>query len=172
MPAPVSVAHTHVHSMRLATGEEALVARVLTLDGVAGFGFTLNLEAVVAREMAGWDAAARARAVPLHALLGGKTRAQVRIVAPGGNTLDPFGGQPLEEVRSRAEGLQSVVLIAPHAHRWELSYCAALAASLPGDVRIAASETTASFIAVPDVPGIGIDWSAEPGFESLRWISP
>ena len=38
MPAPISTAHTHVHSMRLRNGTEALVARVLTADGVAGFG--------------------------------------------------------------------------------------------------------------------------------------
>ena len=46
--------------MRLASGEEALVARVLTQDGKAGFGFSLALDATEARHMAEWDAGARA----------------------------------------------------------------------------------------------------------------
>ncbi len=46
--------------MRLASGEEALVARVLTKDGKAGFGFSLALDATEARHMAEWDAGARA----------------------------------------------------------------------------------------------------------------
>ena len=45
MPAPVSIASTHVHSMRLASGAEALVARVVTTAGVAGYGFSLGDEA-------------------------------------------------------------------------------------------------------------------------------
>ena len=60
MVAPVSIAHTHVHSLRIASGAEALVARVLAADGTAGYGFTLNLDAGVARDMAAWDALARA----------------------------------------------------------------------------------------------------------------
>ena len=46
--------------MRLASGEEALVARVLTKDGRAGFGFSLSLDATEARHMAEWDAGTRA----------------------------------------------------------------------------------------------------------------
>lgn len=46
--------------MRLASGEEALVARVLTKDGNAGFGFSLALDATEARHMAEWNAGARA----------------------------------------------------------------------------------------------------------------
>lgn len=42
--------------MRLQTGQEALVARVLTLDGKAGFGFSFRLDAAEARKMAEWDA--------------------------------------------------------------------------------------------------------------------
>ena len=42
--------------MRLASGEEALVARVLTKNGKAGFGFSLRLDATEARLMAMCDA--------------------------------------------------------------------------------------------------------------------
>ena len=78
MTAPVSIAHTHVHSLRVASGDEALVARVLAADGTAGFGFTLNLDAGVARDMAAWDALGRSKGVPLHALLGGSYRRNVK----------------------------------------------------------------------------------------------
>jgi hypothetical protein len=44
--------------MRLQTGQEALVARVLTLDGKTGFGFSLRLDAAEARHMAELDAGA------------------------------------------------------------------------------------------------------------------
>ena len=80
MSAPVSIAHTHVHSLRVASGAEALLARVLAKDGTAGFGFTLNLDAGVARDMAAWDALARAKGVPLWGLLGGSHR-KVAMVA-------------------------------------------------------------------------------------------
>ena len=51
--------YVHVHSMRLQTGQEALVARVLTLQGKVGFGFSFHLDAAEARHMAEWDAGVR-----------------------------------------------------------------------------------------------------------------
>jgi hypothetical protein len=57
--------YVHVHSMRLQTGQEALVARVLTLEGKTGFGFSFRLDAAEARQMAEWDAGARMER-PLH----------------------------------------------------------------------------------------------------------
>ena len=45
--------------MRLETGQEALVARVLTRDGHTGYGFSFHLDAAEARNMAEWDAGAR-----------------------------------------------------------------------------------------------------------------
>lgn len=45
--------------MRLATGQEALVARVLTEEGKVGFGFSFRLDAAEARHMAEWHAGAR-----------------------------------------------------------------------------------------------------------------
>jgi hypothetical protein len=45
--------------MRLASGEEVLVARVLTAEGKSGFGFSFRLDATEARHMAEWDAGAR-----------------------------------------------------------------------------------------------------------------
>lgn len=44
--------------MRLQTGQEALVARVLTLEEKTGFGFSFRLDAAEARQMAEWDAGA------------------------------------------------------------------------------------------------------------------
>jgi hypothetical protein len=52
--------HVHVHSLRLATGEEALIARVVAPDGREGFGFSLRLDATEARHMAEWAAGVRA----------------------------------------------------------------------------------------------------------------
>jgi hypothetical protein len=51
--------HVHVHSLRLATGEEALIARVVAPDGRIGFGFSLRLDATEARHMAEWAAGVR-----------------------------------------------------------------------------------------------------------------
>jgi hypothetical protein len=45
--------------MRLQTGQEALVARVLTKEGKAGYGFSFRLDAAEARHMAEWHAGAR-----------------------------------------------------------------------------------------------------------------
>jgi hypothetical protein len=53
-----------VQSLRLATGEEALVARVLTSDGKTGFGFSMRLDATEARHMAEWTAGVRAERPP------------------------------------------------------------------------------------------------------------
>ena len=55
----LGLSYVHVHSMRLQTGQEALVARVLTRDGKAGYGFSLRLDAAEARQMAEWDAGTR-----------------------------------------------------------------------------------------------------------------
>ena len=50
----------HVHSMRVATGEEVLVARVVAPDGRIGFGFSFGQDATQARHMAEWAAGVRA----------------------------------------------------------------------------------------------------------------
>jgi hypothetical protein len=49
----------HTHSLRLASGEEALITRVLAPDGRAGFGFSLRLDATQSRHMAEWNAGVR-----------------------------------------------------------------------------------------------------------------
>lgn len=46
--------------MRIATGEEVLVARVVALDGRIGFGFSFGQDATQARHMAEWAAGVRA----------------------------------------------------------------------------------------------------------------
>ena len=61
---------THVHSMRLQTGQEALVARVLTKEGKVGFGFSFRLDAEEARHMAEWHAGARSERPRLEPVLG------------------------------------------------------------------------------------------------------
>ena len=50
----------HVHSMRIATGEEVLVARVIAPDGRVGYGFSFRVDATEARHMAEWAAGVRA----------------------------------------------------------------------------------------------------------------
>ena len=170
MPPPLSIGHIHVHALRLASGAETLVARVLSVDGVAGFGFSFGPEAFPARDMAAWDAAARSRAAPLYALFGKKTRARVAIVRKesGNGVIDPFGDL-LENVRPRVRSGDQ--LLASNSHPWELSYCAALAATLAGEVKIAVSEEIGlESVDVPETPGIAIDWLLEPAFATLRWV--
>lgn len=45
-------AWVHTHSVRLASGEEALVTRVVAPDGRTGFGYSLTLDATASRHMA------------------------------------------------------------------------------------------------------------------------
>lgn len=191
MAAPVSVSHTHVYSIRIAGGREALVARVLANGGVAGFGFTLNDDAGVARDMAAWDAAARLRGQPLYALLGNRQPQPVRIahddlpaIAPDWQALrrglraqrwkvlriDPFAWRALEVVHSvAAAGERPLALLAPNAHPWELAWCAMLAATLPDASVIVRSVPAQATLSVSDQPGIGVDWSREPAFAAIRW---
>ncbi|HEV3010581.1 MAG TPA: hypothetical protein VGX52_16260 [Burkholderiales bacterium] len=56
--------------MRLQTGQEALVARVLTKEGNTGFGFSFRLDAAEARHMAEWHAGLRAERPRLKTVLG------------------------------------------------------------------------------------------------------
>lgn len=196
MAAPVRIAHTHVHSLRLGSGAEALVARVRLADRAAGHGFTLNEEVVVARDMAAWDALGQARGVPLHALLGGACRGKVALlrdeeacippdwavlrsdVLAGRHKLlrlDPFAWGSVEMVQTIAavaakSGL-GVALLAPNAHLWELQYCAALAAALKADVVriILRTDPAEKEIRVADAPGLGIDWLSEPAFAGIQW---
>lgn len=174
MPAPISIGQIHIQSLRLRDGAEALVARVMTADGVPGFGFSLGPEALPARDMAAWDALGRSRNVPLYALFGTKLRESVAIERskPGGPLqIDPFELGSIEALRSRLPSNETYLLVAARAHPWELAFCAALAATLPGEINIAVPEAPkATSITVSDAPGIDIDWSLEPGFAGLRWI--
>ncbi len=198
MAAPVSIAHTHVHSLRLASGAEALAARVRIAGGTEGYGFTLNEEAVVARDMAAWDALGRSKGVPLYGLLGGTYRREVKCTKDENQTippdwtalrkdilegryellrLDPFAWGSVEMVQTIAAIANafdlSIALLAPNAHPWEIQYCAALAATLKGeDTRIIVrSDPSYSSVPVSESPGIGIDWSLEPSFSSIQWQS-
>jgi len=55
----MGLAFMHVHSMRIASGEEALVARARTTGGKVGFGFSFRLDAAEARHMAEFHAGVR-----------------------------------------------------------------------------------------------------------------
>ena len=198
MTAPVSIAHTHVHSLRVASGAEALVARVLAADGGTGFGFTLNLDAGAARDMAAWDALGRSKGVPLSGLLGGSYRKKIDLledqnpaIPPDWTALrkdilegrhellriDPFAWGSVEMVQTIAAVAAAfdlgIALLAPNAHPWEVQYCTALAATLRGDDTriIVRSVPSFSSISVSEMPGIGIDWTLETSFSSIQWLS-
>jgi L-alanine-DL-glutamate epimerase-like enolase superfamily enzyme len=197
MTAPVSIAHTHVHSLRVASGAEALVARGLAADGTAGFGFTLNLDAGVARDMAAWDALGRIKGVPLYGLLGGCYRKEIRVmqdelpaIAADWNAfrkdvldgrhellrIDPFAWGSVEMVQTIAAVAGAfdlgIALLAPNAHPWEIQYCASLAATIKGeDTKIIVRSSSVDLIPVSELPGMGIDWSLEPSFSKIQWQS-
>jgi L-alanine-DL-glutamate epimerase-like enolase superfamily enzyme len=195
--APVSIAHTHVHSVRLMSGAEALVARVRIADGTEGFGFTLNEAAVVARDMAAWDALGRDKGVPLYGLLGGCYRKTAKVmkdelpaIAPDWTALrkdildgrhellriDPFAWGSVEMVQTIAAVANafdlSIALLAPNAHVWEIQYCTALAATLKGeDTRIIVRTNETKEMKIPEEAGLGIQWSSEPSFSKIQWQS-
>jgi len=187
-----------VHSLRLASGAEALAARVLLADGMAGFGFTLNMDAGMARDMAAWDALGRSRAVPLHALLGGSHKKTIKIdndgnpcIPPDWSLLrkgildneydllriDPFAWGSVEQISTIAAAAAAfdlgIALLAPNAHPWEIQYCVALGAILRGDDSkvILRTEIKEKEITISNHPGIGIDWSLEPAFGRIQWQS-
>jgi hypothetical protein len=58
-----------VQSLRIATGEEALVARVESKAGKVGFGFSFRLDATEARHMADWAAGVRGERPPYESQL-------------------------------------------------------------------------------------------------------
>ena len=199
MAAPVGIAHTHVHSLRVASGAEALVARVLADDGTAGFGFTLNQDAGCARDMAAWDALARSRRVSLFDLLGGSYRRTVRAekdeypsIPPDWAEfrkgvlesrwkllrIDPFAWGSVEAVQTVAASAAAfdlgVALLAPNGHPWEIQYCAALLATIKGDDSriIVRSSSGKKDVPVKSEPGIGVDWTLEAGHSGIRWQTP
>jgi hypothetical protein len=60
----------HTHSMRLASGQEALVTRVVAEDGTTGFGFSFQLDAAEARHMALFHAGLRGERPRITPVLG------------------------------------------------------------------------------------------------------
>ena len=73
---------THIHSIRLASGEEALVARVVAKDGRVGLGFSFRLEATEARHMAEWAAGMRGERPAYRPALGHPWEKAWRAQAP------------------------------------------------------------------------------------------
>ncbi|MEO8145558.1 MAG: hypothetical protein ABI654_15220 [Betaproteobacteria bacterium] len=171
---------------------------MLAAGGTAGFGFTLNLDAGVARDMAAWDAFGRAKGVPLFGLLGGSYRRKIRLlqdenpaIAPDWTALrkdildgrhellriDPFAWGSVEMVQTIAAVATAfdlgIALLAPNAHPWELDFCAALAATLKGDDTriIVRTKPEKKDLPVKSEPGIGINWQIEPSFDKIQWQS-
>lgn len=194
MAAPAAVVHTHVHSIRLASGPEALVARVLLRDGTAGFGFSLDLDAAVARDMAAWDGHAKAAGEPLWRMLGGTRGAipVVRDVEPAVEPdweklhramrgkrykllrVDPFAWGSLEMVQTIAAAAVKLetplALLAPNGHPWEIAWCAALAGD--GGKVIVREEPSSPQTTLSSEAGCGVNWAIEPAFGSIRWLDP
>ena len=175
------------------------MARVLAADGIAGYGFTLNEDAAVARDMAAWDALCRSKGVALGLLLGGLYRKSIQVVkddlpalAPDWANfrkgildnrwellrIDPFAWGSVEMVETLAASAATfelgIAFLAPNDHLWEFQYCAALAATVKGDDSriIFRRDFPEKEIRVSEDPGIGIDWSSEPGFTQIRWQTP
>jgi len=167
---------------------------VLLQDGTAGFGFSLDLDAAVARDMAAWDGHAKAAGQPLWRMLGG-TRTEVPVVLDGEPALapdweplhrgmvarrykrvrvDPFAWGSLEKVQSIVAAAAKlgtpVALLAPNGHPWEIAWCAALAGN-SGTVITRSKPTSPSHRLAAD-PGAGVDWPLEPAFGAIRWLAP
>ena len=136
--------------------------------------------------------------MPLFGLLGGSYRKEVTIskddnpsIPPDWTALrkdilagrhellriDPFAWGSVEMAQTIAAVAAAfdlgIALLAPNAHPWEIQYCAALAATLKGeDSRIILrTEFPEKEIRVSEIPGLGIDWSFEPAFSSIQWLS-
>lgn len=167
---------------------------MLLPEGAAGFGFSLDLDATVARDMAAWDGHAKAAGKPLWRLLGG-TQVTVPVdldqepaIAPDWEQLhramrgrryklirvDPFAWGSLEKVQNIVAAAAKlgtpVALLAPNGHPWEIAWCAALAGD-GGTVILRGQPTAAAFLR-PETPGCGVDWASEPAFAAIRWLSP
>lgn len=167
---------------------------MLLQDGTAGYGYSLDLDATVARDMAAWDGHARASGRPLWRMLGG-TRAEVAVARDGEPALapdweplhrgmqarrykliriDPFAWGSLEKVQNIVAAAAKlgtpVALLAPNGHPWEIAWCAALAGD-GGTVIVRGAPASPAFTR-PETPGSGVDWALEPAFASIRWQAP
>ena len=81
----------------------------------------------------------------------------------------------MQTVAASAQAFElGVALLAPNEHPWEIQFCAALAATLKGDDSriILRKDRSEKEIRIKDEPGVGIDWSSEPGFAQIRWQTP
>lgn len=167
---------------------------MLLKDGTAGYGFSMDLDAAVARDMAAWDGHAKAAGQPLWRMLGG-SRPEVPVVLDGEPALapdweplhrgmsarryrlvriDPFTWGSLEKVQSIVAAAAKlgtpVALLAPNGHPWEIGWCAALAGD--GGTVIVRSEPSLPSHPLAGDPGAGVDWALEPAFGAIRWLAP
>lgn len=167
---------------------------MLLKDGMAGFGFSLDLDAAVARDMAAWDGHAKSAGKPLWRMLGG-TRPEVPVVLDGEPALapdwtaihrgmqamrfklvrvDPFAWGSLEKVQSIVAAAAKlgtpVALLAPNGHPWEIAWCAALTGD-GGKVIVRSGPSSPSHPLAAD-PGAGVDWTLAPAFGAIRWLAP
>lgn len=167
---------------------------MLLQDGTAGYGFSLDLDAAVARDMAAWDGHAKSAGKPLWRMLGG-TRTEVPVALDGEPALapdweplhrgmqarryklvriDPFAWGALEKVQNIVAAAAKlgtpVALLAPNAHPWEIAWCAALAGD--GGTVITRVEPPSPTHPLAAAPGAGVDWTLEPAFGAIRWQAP
>lgn len=115
--------------MRLASGAEVLVVRVLTRERVAGYGFTFREDVAAARAMACWDAAARAIGRPLRQLLREIAPAERTVleasVEPGPHPWcvgwrETLAGSPEAQIDWMLEpGFRTLHWVEPEAHEVE-----------------------------------------------------
>lgn len=167
---------------------------MLLQNGTAGYGFSLGLDATLARDMAAWDAHAKAAGRPLWRMLGG-TRTDVPLDRDGEPAVaadwenlhramrgkrykllrvDPFAWGSLEKVQTIVAAAASldtpVALLAPNGHPWEIAWCAALAGDR-GSIIVRAEPGSHAF-ARGEEAGSGVRWLLEPAFGNLRWQEP
>lgn len=170
------------------------MARVLLEDGTAGFGFSPDLDAGLARDMAAWDAYARAAGRPLWRILGG-TRPDVPVAMDGEAAVEPdweklhramrgrryrllrvnpFAWGSLERVETivaaAADLDTALALLAPNGHPWEIAWCAALAGD--GARVIVRDAPRAGIFQRKEDAGAGIPWTMEPALDAVRWLAP
>jgi hypothetical protein len=151
---------------------------VLTKEGSSGFGFSLSMDAAVARDMAAWNAYAAGTGKPFSQKEVPVVKDEQPALAPDWEKvrramveksyklirIDPFAWGSVEAVQSVRAGAEALniplALLAPNAHPWEIAWCAALG----GDRVIVRSDP------VQASARSEIDWSLEPAFAAIRWL--
>jgi len=150
---------------------------VLAKEGT-GFGFSLAMDAAVARDMAAWNAYASTTGKPFAQKEITVVKDELPALAPDWEKvrraivekryklvrIDPFAWGSVEKVLNVVAAARELkipcALLAPNAHPWEIAWCAAL-----GGDRVLVRRDPVQATARPK-----IDWSLEPAFAAIRWL--